>query len=120
MSKRLKFKIESRSALAFSIFYVVSGALFFYLLANDLRMVHVGLIGILSIVTALGVFKMEKWSIWPAFIVFLMGNAFSISLLVNSLLIELGGLLVEAALIIYLILIWIVTVYLFAKRENLH
>lgn len=116
--EKSRFKIENPLALSFATFYLISAAVFFYSLINDPNMVHVGLIGILSLITAFGVFRREKWSVWLAFLVFCIGNAFSITLLLNPLTAEVGGTTLEAALIIYLIIIWISIFYLIAKREE--
>lgn len=83
-------------------------------------MIHVGLIGVLSLLTAFGVFRKENWSVWLAFLVFCAGNAFAISLIFNPLITEIGETLLEIGLITYLILIWAATIYLFAKRKNFY
>jgi len=116
--KEKSFKIENPLALSFAAFYLVSAALFFYSLVMDPGMTHVGLIGILSLITAFGVFRRERWSVWLAFLVFCIANAFSITTLLNPLTAEIGGTILEVTLIVYLIIIWISTFYLIAKREE--
>jgi len=115
MSEKSKLRIENPVTLAFSLFYLISGILFLYSLTNDPNMVHIALIGILSVITAFGVFRMERWSIWLVFVLFCMGNAFSFSLIF-----QMSSLLFEITIIAYLILIWIATIYLMAKREIFH
>jgi len=110
---------EHPAAFAFSIFYAVSGMLFILpLLTVEPSLLHLGLIGILSLITAFGVFKMNRWSLWSAFVVFCLANAFSITLLLNPLTANLG-LLFQGALIFYLILVWAATIYLTIRREEL-
>jgi len=122
MNKKKKeksmFKIESPFTLSFAVFYLISAVFFFYSLVMDPSMIHVGLIGILSLITAFGVFRRERWSVWLAFLVFCIANAFSITTLLNPLTAEIGGTILEVTLIVYLIIIWISTFYLIAKREE--
>lgn len=117
--KAKKLLKEHPAAFVFSIFYTVSGVLFILpLLTVEPSLLHFGLIGILSLITALGVFKMDKWSLWVAFLVFCLANACCITLLLNPLT-ESLGLLFQAALIFYLILVWAATLYLAIRREEL-
>jgi len=115
MSEKSKLRIENPVIFAFSLFHLISGILFLYSLTNDPNMVHIALIGILSVITAFGVFRMERWSIWLVFVLFCIGNAFSFSLIF-----QMSSLLFKITIIAYLILIWIATIYLMAKREIFH
>ena len=116
----LKSKVKDVFTYFSAVFYLVSAAFFFYLLAEDLGMIHVALIGILSLITAFGVFRKESWSVWSAFLVFCGGNAFAISLLFNPLTAEVGGTTLKIGLIVYLILVWAAMLYLAAKRREFH
>ncbi|RLE62206.1 MAG: hypothetical protein DRJ47_11030 [Thermoprotei archaeon] len=115
-----KFKIESISIYLLAIFYLISSGFFFFSLTMDLNMIHIGLLGLLSLTTALGVFKRKSWSVWSAFLVFCAGNAFAISLLLNPLTFETLGVLVEIGLIVYLILVWAAMIYLSVKRREFY
>ncbi|RLI21896.1 hypothetical protein DRO54_02535 [Candidatus Bathyarchaeota archaeon] len=116
----LKSRMKNIFTYSFAVFYLISAGFFFYLLVEDLNMIHVGLIGILSLVTAIGVFRRESWSVWSAFLVFCGGNAFAISLLLDPLAAEIGGVLLQIGLIVYLILIWAAMLYLTAKRKEFY
>ena len=120
MSKngKLKSKIGSFFAYLPAVFYLASAGFFFYSLVMDLNMIHVGLLGFLSLITAFGVFKRESWSVWSAFLVFCAGNAFAISLLLNPLAMETLEFLSEMGLIAYLILVWAAMIYLSIKRRE--
>lgn len=114
-----KTLVERPMAFAFAVFYASSGLLFLFpLFTVEPGLLHFGLIGVLSLITAFGVFKMSRWSLWPAFVVFCLANACSITLLVNPLAATLGSLF-QAALILYLILVWAATLYLAIKRGEL-
>jgi len=111
--------IERPAAFAFSVFYAVSGVLFLSpLFTVEPGLLHFGLIGALSLITAFGVFKMNRWSLWSAFVVFCLANACCITLLLNPLTATLGFLF-QAALIVYLVLVWAATLYLAIRREEL-
>ena len=122
MSKNegLKSKIGNFFAYLPAVFYLASAGFFFYFLVIDLNMIHVGLLGLLSLITAFGVFKRESWSVWSAFLVFCAGNAFAISLLLNPLTMETLEVLSEIGLIAYLILVWAAMIYLSIKRREFH
>lgn len=119
-SKESKFRIENVFVYLLAIFYLVSAGFFFYLMAADLNMIHVGLLGLFSLVTAFGVFRRENWSVWLAFLVFCAGNAFALSLLLNPMFMEIFGILAEISLIVYLILVWVAMIYLSVKRREFH
>jgi len=116
----LKSRIESILKYLLAVFYLVSAGFFFYCLALDLNMIHIGLLGFLSLITAFGVFKGEIWSVWVAFLVFCAGNAFAFSMLLNPLTFETLGILSEIGLIAYLILVWVAMIYLSVKRKEFH
>ena len=116
----LKSKIGDFFAYLSAVFYLASAGFFFYFLITDLNMIHVGLLGLLSLITAFGVFKRKSWSVWSAFLVFCAGNAFAISLLLNPLTMETLEILSEIGLIVYLILVWVTMLYLSIKRRELH
>ena len=116
----LKHKIGDFFAYSSAVFYLASAGFFFYFLVIDLNMIHVGLLGLLSLITAFGVFKKKSWSVWSAFLVFCAGNAFAISLLLNPLTMETLEILSEIGLIVYLILVWAAMLYLSIKRREFH
>ena len=116
----LKSKIGESFAYLSAVFYLASAGFFFYFLVIDLNMIHVGLLGFLSLITAFGVFKKKSWSVWSAFLVFCAGNAFAISLLLNPLTMETSEILSEIGLIAYLILVWATMLYLSIKRREFH
>ena len=116
----LKSKIGDFFAYLSAVFYLASAGFFFYFLITDLNMIHVGLLGLLSLITAFGVFKRKSWSVWSAFLVFCAGNAFAISLLLNPLTMETLEILSEIGLIAYLILVWVTMLYLSIKRREFH
>ncbi|MGB9740555.1 MAG: hypothetical protein ACP5IM_02180 [Candidatus Bathyarchaeia archaeon] len=116
MSVRAKLKIESVGMLSVSVFYLVVGALCFFVLATNFRLIHIGIIGVFSLITSYGVFKKRFWAMWSAIILLFMATVFSATILYfffgKDLVLDLGS-------VVYLVLTWIFTAYLAAKRKNL-
>jgi len=85
---------------------------------------HVALVAVLSLITSFGLYRLQKWSLWFVVGLFFIAttygaftlNAFLGSYTANP---NFGGLFAILAWIIYLILIWIATIYVAAKRKNL-
>ncbi|MEM3577840.1 MAG: hypothetical protein QXX51_05220 [Candidatus Bathyarchaeia archaeon] len=116
MSIKSKLKIESTGMLLASVFYLVAGALCFYFLAENLSLIHIGIIGILSVITAYGVFSKRFWAFWTAIILFFMVTMFSAVMLYYFLGTDI---ILDISFAAYLILTWISTAYLASKRKNL-
>lgn len=118
MSLKSKLKIESLGALLFSMFYAVTGIIYLLtIIIYDLGFVHCGILGILSLITALGMFKMKKWSVWLVAILFISGNTFALTILLSPMSSSVG-ILFQLALTLYLLATWIVSLYVLAKRGD--
>jgi uncharacterized membrane protein HdeD (DUF308 family) len=118
MGLKAKLKTENIGVLATSIFYGVAGIVCFAVLAitSEYRLIHVALIGIISLATAYGLFRRRRWSLWSVFVLFFTNTAFALSMLYYTM----GSdVLFDSAMVIYLILTWIATVYLAARRKKL-
>ena len=116
MSLKSKLKIEDLGMFTAFIFYTIVGIAFLAVLAMDFRLVHIGIIGILSLITAYGLFKKRTWAIWLVAMVFFIATTFS----AVTLYYVLGNdLLLGITVIAYLILTWIFTAYTAAKRRML-
>jgi hypothetical protein len=116
MSIKSKLKIESVGMLLASAFYIVVGALCFFVLATDLRLIHVGIIGIFSLISAYGIFRKRYWVVWVVIMLLFIATAFSAAMLYF-----LFGkdLILDLSFVAYLILTWVFTAYLAAKRKSL-
>jgi len=116
MSLGSRLKIESKGMFTAFVFYAVVGITCFVVLATDLRWIHIGIIGIFSLITAYGLFKKRVWTIWLVVMLFFIATVFSAYNLYYSL----GkDLILGISMIAYLILTWIFTVYTAAKRKTL-
>lgn len=116
MSITSKLKIESTGMLLTAVFYIVAGAFCFYFLATNPSLIHVGIVGILSIITAYGVLSKRFWALWTAITLFFIVTTFSAVMLYYFFGTDL---IVDVGFVAYLILTWISTAYLASKRKNL-
>jgi hypothetical protein len=122
MTSKSGSKIENPIVLLFSIFYVVVGIaeIGYFAIANATAPPHIPLLGILSLITAFSLFKMNKWTVPLAVAMFFTGITFGAATLINSLELQSFGaaLLFNIALIVYMIILLIASWYIVNKRAN--
>jgi len=117
MSLRSKLKVESVGMFAAFVFYAVVGILCFAVLAIvDFSLVHVGIIGILSLITAYGLLKSRAWALWVVIALFFIATTFSAYTLYFAF--E-KDVVLDVSMIAYLIFTWVFTAYTAAKRKAL-
>jgi uncharacterized membrane protein (DUF2068 family) len=109
-------RIGSRGMFATSIFYSIVGIVFLVLLPMSGFAPHIGLLGVISLVTAYGLFRKRAWSFWLVIILFVSATTFALFMIYGVLAKELLTGLIAFA---YLILTWIFTVYAALKRKTL-
>jgi hypothetical protein len=120
MESKYKLKARSLGVFVFSGFYTVVGIIFLYLLVLwSFAPPHLGILASLSLITAYGMFKMEKWSVWLVVILFFLGNAFGIIQLTHPSSFWVGWVL-QLPLVVYLVLTWVATIYISANRKIFH
>jgi hypothetical protein len=118
MGFKSKLKTENIDLLLASIFYAITGIVSFGVLAitSEYRLIHIALIGIISLVTSYGLFRRRRWALWSVFMLFFMNTAFTLSTLYYTM----GGdILIDTIMILYLALTWVATIYLAARRKKL-
>ena len=125
MSLKSKFRVENSVVLAFSIFYVIAGGAYAFILvaSNFIAPPHIGVLAFLSFITAYGLIKTRKWAVLLTTVIFFLGAAFSIPVLYSSINSQtfsssLGALLFNLTLIVYVVLLLFAFVYVAAKREK--
>lgn len=116
MSLKSSLKIESKAMFATTVFYAVVGLVFLVLLPMSGFPPHVALLGIFSLVTAYGMLRKRAWSFWLVLILFFSGTTFAFFMIYNVLN---RDLILGIGMIVYLILTWIFTAYVGAKRNTL-
>lgn len=116
MSLGSRFKIESRGMLATSMFYAVVGVIFLAVMVMANFPPHIGIMGIFSLIAAYGVFRKRGWVIWFVIISFFIATTFSAFMIYD---VFASNLLLGLGAVAYLILTWVFTVYVAAKRTTL-
>jgi hypothetical protein len=73
-----QLKSFKRIELASLLFYAVTGIIFFVFLPLSNFAPQLGLLGILSLIVAFGLFAKRGWAPWLLFVLFVAASAFSI------------------------------------------
>lgn len=124
MSLKSKLKMESLGIAVFSIFYAIVGIVIFSIVVvSGFTIPHAMVLAFLSLVTAYSLFKMKKWSVLLTITLFFLGTAFSAPLLyrsitINSLPTTAETVLLDAALILHIIMLFAALIYVVTKRES--
>lgn len=114
MSFTSKLKTVGIQTLAPAVFYGAVGIVFLVLLPLANFPPHIGLTGILSIVTAYGILKKRFWSIWLVVAVFAVATTFSLYTLA---IVGFNNWIVGSGMIVYALLTWLFTLYIVLKRK---
>jgi len=118
-----KFKIEKLGMVVFSVFYAIAGgAEIFLLYLSDFHLFTLGFLGILSLATAYGLVKAKKWVPWLVVILLFLGITFGATTFYASILRQMFNpsldiLSFHLALIVYLSMTAVASIYVLAKRE---
>jgi hypothetical protein len=122
MTSKSSSKIKNPAVLLFSIFYIAVGIaeVGYFAIENFAAPPHIPILGILSLITAYTVFKMKKWALPLVVGFFFVGITFGATTLSNSLELQTFGdaMLFHTALITYVIILLIASVYIVARRES--
>jgi hypothetical protein len=122
MTSKSSSKIKNPAVLLFTIFYIAAGIIEvgYFAIESAAAPPHIPVLGILSIITAYTVFKMKKWALPLVVGLFFVGITFGATTLSNSLELQTLGdaMLFHLALIAYMIILLIASVYIVAKREK--
>ncbi len=117
MSLKSKLKIENVGMFAAFVFYAVVGIICFAVLAIvDFSLVHIGIIGILSLITAYGLLRSRAWTLWVVVALLFIATTFSAYTLYFAF--E-KDVLLDVGMIAYLLFTWVFTAYTAAKRKTL-
>lgn len=121
----LKSKFTHKGLVVFTVFYLVAGIGNIIIFGmNDFNPPHVALVALLSLISAIGIFRLERWSLWLVVALFFIVTTYS-SFMLNFYLeenpISQGTINWVVVLLwtIYLLLTWVATMYVVAKRGDL-
>jgi hypothetical protein len=109
-----KLKTADFRELAPAIFYGVAGVILLVLLPLAGFPPHIGLTGVLSLVTAYGLIKKRFWAFW--LVVALLGVTSVLSLYTLAV-VGFSNALVALSMIAYVILTWAFTLQIALKRK---
>ena len=116
MVLKSRFEIGDIGTFGAIAFYLVAGIVCLAVLPWSNFPPHIGIIAVLSLITAYGLFKKRVWAIWIVAVLFFVVTTFSAYMLYYSW----GeGILLDLGIVAYLILTWVFTAYTVAKRKNL-
>jgi hypothetical protein len=111
-----KLNIENSGMLVSLVFYAIVAILCFVALFMANFPPHIGILGIFNLITAYGLFRKRAWVLWIVVVLFFVGTTFS----AYTLLVAFGkDLLFDISMISYLILTWVFTAYVAARRRKL-
>jgi len=113
---KFKFELGSMGMLLAIAFYAISGIVSLAVLPMSSFPPHLGIIGILSLIVAYGLFRKRVWTIWVIAVLFFVAITFS----VYTLYYVWGeDLILDTTMVAYFILTWVFTAYTAAKRKML-
>lgn len=120
---KFKLKPERPGMLLVSLFYAVVGvALAFILVLGSFRLFHVGVLAVLNLILAYGLFEKKKWSVKLLAALFLPQVVFGAITLYSVVGWTLSPVWETTAfnlsLIVYVILCFISLVYVLAKKQD--
>jgi hypothetical protein len=122
MASKSGFSIENPVVFLFTLFYIIVGILQvgYWAVENSAAPPTIIVLGILSLITAYGFFRMKKWSVPLVISLFFLGVTFGVITLNTSILLQSfgGALLFHIALISYMIILLIALLYTLMKRED--
>lgn len=108
-----KLKNAGLGTLASMAFYAITGATFLVLLPLSNYPPHIGLTGLMSLITAYGILSKRSWAKWLVAALFFVATTIS---LYTVYFILMSNLLVSVLFIAYAVLTWYFTYYAFIKK----
>jgi len=120
-----KLKVVHKGFFFFSIFYFVAAIANFIILGfYGLGLFHVTLVGVLSLVAALGLYKVQSWVLWFVVGLFFIVTTYSVTMLSVTIKTIQGSsalswFLTVIIWILYMVFTWIATAYVAIKRKKL-
>jgi hypothetical protein len=107
-----KLKSLKRIELAALLFYAVTGIIFFVFLPFT-SAPQLGLLGILSLIVAYGLFTKRGWAPWLLFVLFVTANAFSLYTIFAA---GFSNAFLGLGMVAYVALTWLFGVYILLRR----
>jgi uncharacterized membrane protein (DUF2068 family) len=121
---KARLNVKRRDGLLLAVFYAVVGIAQLVILAlSNFALVTSGILAVLSLIAAYGLFTVKKWSVWLVIGLFFPQFVFGVVTLYASILRyttyqEMNLLLLNIALAIFIVLSFVSFVYVAAKRKS--
>ncbi len=109
-------KIERTGMFFTALFYAIVGIIFFVLLPLANFPPHIGIIAVMSLAAAYGLFQKRSWTMYPIVMLFFIVTIFSVYTIYFA---SLVSALVAVGVVAFMILTWIATIYATARRKML-
>ena len=116
MSITSKLKAFNRTELAVILFYAVTGIILLAFLPLTGFPPHLGLIGIVSLITAYSLFTKRGWAPWLVGILLVVITVFAAFTLYS---VGASNILITVSMVVYLVFTWLFSLYLLLKRKPL-
>jgi hypothetical protein len=114
-------KIENPIMRLMAILYIAMGIvqIGYFAVESATAPPHLLLLGLVSLITAYMIFVVKKWALPLVVGLFFVGLTFGATTLANSFALQAfaDGILINIALIVYVIVLLIATIYIVTKRE---
>ena len=117
-------KVKRRDGLLLAIFYVIVGVVHLVILTlSNFALLTSGILAVLSFIAAFGLLTVRKWAAWLVIGLFFPQFAFGAltlyaAFLQYSVFPELTLLLINVALVAFILLAFVTFVYVAAKRKS--
>jgi hypothetical protein len=122
MTSEKSTKNENPAMRVIAIFYIAVGIaqIGYFAIESLAAPLHIPVLGILSLITAYSIFTMKKWTMPLVVGLLLLGITFGATTLSNSVALQTfgGAMLFHIALIAYMLVLLIVSIYIATKRES--
>ena len=121
---KFKLKTEHLGMLLVSLYYAIVGVILVVILASfGFEPPHVGVLAVLNLMLAYGLFKMKKWSVKLLAVLFLPQVVFGVITLYYSILVWTFSSTWETtafnlSLIVYVVLCFVSLAYVATKRKD--
>jgi len=110
-----RLKSLKRFELASLAFYVISGLVLLVFLPLTGFAPQLGLLGIISLIVAYGLFTKRAWTPYLLFVLLLAATTFSLYTLFS---IGFSYVLIATSMIVYAVLMWVFAIYIFFLRRK--
>ena len=113
MSLATKLKTFKPLELASQAFFALTGLILLVSLPLTSYPPHVGFLGIVSLITAYGLFTKRAWTSWLVAILLITISAFSLIILISA---GFSNVMVGLSVLAYAVLTWVFIAYLLLKK----